>query len=137
MRIFSAKPNRNPPPAESNGMHPYAAVPLRGERVEARVSSRGDLHLHVTLPPGNRWERTLFRLTGAGKTRQVVLDEKGAFFWKQIDGKNNLFAIRRALETEYRLSETESGESTILFVKMLMRRHFIRIQMEPHRNSTP
>ncbi len=81
--------------------------------------------------------KTLNRLGGSERTRQVILDEKGAFFWKQIDGENNLFDIRQALQREYRLSAEESNQSTILFIKMLMRRHFIRIQMDTPGNSAP
>lgn len=99
------------------------------------MSERGELHLQVTLPPGGIVDQTLYRISGAARTRQVVLDEKGAFFWKQIDGEKNLFDIRQALQRAYRLSPEESNQSTILFVKMLMRRHFIRMNIAPNRNA--
>lgn len=123
------------PPAPLDRAHPLQAVPLRAESVEERVSDRGELHLHGIIPPTGLFERTMARIAKAEKTIQIVLDEKGAFFWKQIDGERNLFAIRKALQQEYQLTPAESKEATILFVKMLMRRNLIRLQVHPKKQG--
>lgn len=116
--------------------HPLEAVPLRNEKVEERISDAGELHLHGTLPPQGILERAMVRIAGTEKNVQVALDDKGAFFWEQIDGQKNLFAIRRALRNKYQLSSEESKEATIRFIKMLMRRNLIQLKVHPKRNQT-
>jgi hypothetical protein len=122
------------PSAPADRVHPLEAVPLRADSVEERLSDRGDLHLRITFPPKNKLERFMKRFFNIHNTQQIVLDEKGAFFWKQIDGKQNLFSIRQALQNHSQLPAEESEESTVLFIKILMRRHFICMNVNPEPN---
>ncbi|MBC2602536.1 PqqD family protein [Puniceicoccus vermicola] len=123
------------PPAPEDRAHPLEAVPIRHESVEERISSTGDLHLHAVVPPTTFVERAMAKVTKTGKSIQVALDERGAFFWRQIDGRNDLFAIRRALRNKYNLSASDSEDATVRFTKMLMRRNLIQLKVHPKRNQ--
>jgi hypothetical protein len=128
---FKIKPKLEPevPP---NRAHPLEAIPIRSENVDQRRSESGELQLLGKFPQTGLFGRLLPK---SEKTVQVALDERGSFFWSLIDGKRDLFEISERLESRFKLEESESRNAAILFVKMLMRRGFIRLKFHPVRGA--
>jgi Coenzyme PQQ synthesis protein D (PqqD) len=118
-----------PPPDRA---HPLEAIPSRHENVEHRESPGGDIHLRGRFPRDGFLARFMGRFFESDKIVQVVLDEKGSFFWSLIDGRRSLFEIAGRFRSHFDLEDSKSREATVLFVKMLMRRGFIRLKLPPN-----
>ena len=114
---------------------PMEAVPLRTSRVEEKVAEDGTIHLCAHVPPRGWMEKCMAKVAGTDKTIQVALDEHGTFFWTHIDGKKNLFTLSALVRKEFELSKEDSDQATILFIKMLMRRNLIYLQVHPRRRG--
>lgn len=108
---------------------------MRAEQVEERTAPSGELQLRRVLPPRNPLQQVMTRLTGRPPTSHIALDANGAFFWRLIDGRRNLFAIRAAMAKELQLDRRTAEQGVILFVKQLMRRHFLQLRMHPQRGG--
>jgi hypothetical protein len=131
MNLFRKKTTA-PGPLPANGRpHPFEAVPKPNPRVEERPSDSGELYLRLRLPPRNGWETLLEKWGGPRHTTPIVLDKRGAFFWRQLDGLRDLHTVRAILQNQYALTEEESRECTVVFVRQLMRRHCLLLEMPP------
>lgn len=130
---FQKKPKPAPEVPE-NRAHPLEAIPIRSGKVEQRRSDRGEIHLLGTFPHTGLFGRLMPK---SERTVQVALDDKGSFFWSLLNGQRDLFEISDKLQSRFSLEESESREATILFVKMLMRRGFIRLKFHPVRGGQP
>jgi len=116
------------PTAPANRAHPLEAIPIRSENVEQRRSDSGAVHLLGKFPNTGFFQRLV---AGSERKVQIALDDNGTFFWSLINGHRNLFAISDRIQSRFKLGESESQEATVLFVKMLMRRGYIRLKFHP------
>ena len=114
---------------------PFAAIPIIAEGVAAGLDSQQLLQLKRELPPKGRFGALMARWFKFKSLTRVNLDDKGTFFWKQIDGNRSLREIAGILKREYSLSEKESREATVVFTKMLMLRHLILLKVEERRKT--
>ncbi len=121
--LTNGKMSTAPPPRS----HPLKAIALPGENVEWREAPDGRIHLRGRFP------RRGFaaRIFGSEKLVQTVLDDRGSFFWSLLDGRRNLLEIAGRLGARFSLDNAASREATVLFVKMLMRRGLLRLQLSP------
>lgn len=130
----AAKSSAAPQSVPLDRSRPLEAIPHRMEEVEEREGQDRSLHLRREIPPQGWMEKTMARMAGTtGKSIQIALDEKARFFWEHIDGQRNLFALSAMLRNRFRLTRRQSEEGTVLFVKMLMRRNLIRLEVHPRR----
>ncbi len=83
----------------------------------------------MEIPEKPGLKELLARKFGFRRAVQISLDERGSFFWAQIDGKRRLAEIERALRRQFKLNKQDSKEATILFTKMLMLRHLIHLEV--------
>ena len=109
--------------------NPFDAVPIVAESVEAQADAHSLLYLRREIPAKGRIANFMSRKLGLKSYIRANLDDKGTFFWKQIDGKRTLREIAELLRREFSLSEQASRESTIAFTKMLMLRHLIHLDI--------
>jgi len=130
----SAQATTETQPLPSARSRPLEAIPHRMEGVEERQGADGSMHLRREVPAQGWIEKAMARMAGTtGKSIQVALDERAGFFWEHIDGQRNLFALSAMLRSRFRLTRRQSEEGTVLFVKMLMRRNLIRLEVHPRR----
>ena len=106
---------------------PFAAVPVRHERAEAREDSRGCLQIRLRLRPAFPLAEKL----GLHRDVRVDLDPQGSFFWSQIDGRQDLRAIEEKVRRQFSLEPDESRKATLTFTKLLMLRHLIQLDIRP------
>jgi hypothetical protein len=108
---------------------PFEAVPIRHELAEHREDSRGCLQLRLRLKPEPGLKAYLAKTFGFHRDIRVDLDQRGSFFWAQIDGKQNLHAIEKELRKEFDLNADDSRKATLMFTKALMLRHLILLDV--------
>lgn len=125
MNNFLTNGKRSAPPPRR--AHPLKAIALPGENVEWHEAPDGKIHLRGHFP------RRGFaaRIFGSEKLVQAVLDDRGSFFWSLLDGQRDLLEIAGRLASRFSLDTAASREATVLFVKMLMRRGLLRLQLFP------
>jgi hypothetical protein len=105
--------------------------------VRARADEQGRLQLKQSPPPGRGLRGFLARHFSMFPSRRACLDEKGTFFWQQIDGQTTLGEIEARLREHYRLEQRQSMDAVVLFTKMLMRRGLIALQLPDQAQSNP
>jgi len=108
---------------------PFAALPVRTPFVRARADSQGCLQIKHSPPPGRGLRGLFARYFSLFPVRRIFLDERGSFFWNQIDGQHTLADIERALNQKYAMEAQQSRDAVILFTKMLMRRGLIGLKL--------
>jgi len=116
---------------------PFAAIPRTAPHVRARCGGGGLVQLKRTPPEGRGLRGYLARHLGLRRTTRVDLDERGSFFWNQIDGIRDLRAIEHALRARFALEEQQSKDAVILFTKMLMRRGLILLDLRKSHPARP
>ena len=105
------------------------AVPETEPATETKPDETGLIHLRRRVPapkwfpswlPGGHWAR-------------VALDQRGTWFWKQIDGRRSLLTLAGHMAREFNLSPEESRAAVVVFTKMLMLRHLIVLRTDSPR----
>jgi hypothetical protein len=112
-------------PASNN---PFAACPVQAPFVQVE-ENQGRIQVRQTPPPRQGIRAFLARRFSMFPFRVVCLDERGTFYWKQIDGKRTLGEIEQRLRTQYRMEPGQSRDAVVLFTKMLMRRSLIALKL--------
>jgi hypothetical protein len=115
-------------PAPNN---PFAACPVPAPFVQVEETN-GQIQVRQTPPPKHGIRAFLARRFSMFPFRLVCLDERGSFYWKQIDGKRTLGEIEQRLRVEYKMEPAQSRDAVILFTKMLMRRSLIALKLPGH-----
>ena len=110
--------------------NPFAACPVPAPFVQTEEND-GKIQVRQTPPPKQGLRAFLARRFSMFPFRLVCLDERGTFYWKQIDGKRTLGEIEQRLRDRYQMEPTQSRDAVILFTKMLMRRSLIALKL-PH-----
>jgi len=122
---------RNVPLTAAAARDPLAAVPLAADGVSVESATpEGALVLARRLTPRSRLHARLARLLRHNLTVRLSLDERGGFFWRQMDGKRSLRRIAEALQPQFALSRDAARQATVLFVKELMKRGFLNLRIE-------
>ena len=67
----------------------------------------------------------------------MALDQRGTWFWKQIDGRRSLLTLAGRMAREFDLSPEESRAAVVVFTKMLMLRHLIVLRTDSPRKPAP
>ena len=137
MALFRKRRRRRPTVSAAGAAdrpHPFTAVPVVTEGVESREDDQGRIQLRLKLPERSGLKEFLARKLGFRRTVRVNLDETGSRFWKLIDGRRSLAEIEKEIRKQLDVSGKESREATVLFVKSLMTRGLIHLEM-PVRNA--
>jgi len=103
-----------------------AATPVLSERVRAEATDGGGLVLHVRIPRG---AGLLDRFRPRVDERRYELDEFGAAVVRRIDNRRKVSEIVEAFHHEFGLSRRESELGVVAFLKMLMKRGLIGIEI--------
>jgi len=115
---------------------PLLAVPQIGPYVRVKFDSAGCAQIKRQPPPGRGVHAWLARKFGMHKYVRVNLDERGTFFWQQIDGHRNLRMISRLLLNRFGCKEGEANDAVVLFTKSLMRRGLIELDLRYREKMT-
>ena len=120
---------------------PFAAVPLIAPDVETRCDERRLVQVRRKLKQKKGFLGALARRLGFDRATKASLDEKGSYFWRQIDGKKDLARIERKLSGHFRIERTESRRAIVQFAKTLMERGLIVLKVsgkpgEPNYSSS-
>ncbi len=108
---------------------PMEAIPHITPGAEARADQKGILQVRMELPPKPGIGEFLARHLGMRRSFRLQLDERGSFFWNQIDGKINLKEIEKRLRKQYKIKHEEALKATVIFTKMLMARYVIQLEI--------
>ena len=115
---------------------PFDAVPHKNELAEAREDSRSCLQVRLRMKPVKKIAAFLARRAGFHHDVRVDLDAHGSFYWSLVDGRRDLRAIEKKLRRKFELEVDESKKATLLFTKMLMLRHLIRLEIDQSSPAT-
>jgi hypothetical protein len=102
------------------------AVPETEPSTETMPDKTGLIHLRRRVPPPKWFPSWL----PGGYWARVDLDQRGSWFWKQIDGRRNLLTVAGHMAREFDLSLEESRAAVVVFTKMLMLRHLIVLRTD-------
>jgi len=106
------------------------AVPETEPATEAKPDNTGLIHLRRRVPAPKWFPRWL----PAGHWVRVALDQRGTWFWKQIDGRRSLLTLAERMAREFDLNPEESRAAVVSFTKMLMLRHLVVLRTNSPRN---
>ena len=132
MVLFRRK--KLPTPIGPPHTDPFLAVAHLDPKAEAREDSNGHLQIRCKLPDRPGLGEFLARTLGFRRALRINLDERGTFFWNQVDGKRNLGEIEARVRRRYDLERQESRAATIVYTKGLLLRHLIHLEL-PHMNT--
>jgi hypothetical protein len=120
-----------------NPNNPFSACPVAAPFVQIE-ETEGKVQLRQTPPPKPGLRAFFARRFSMFPFRLVCLDERGTFYWKQIDGQRTLGEIEQRLRNHYRMEPAQSRDAVILFTKMLMRRSLIALKLpQPSQPADP
>lgn len=108
---------------------PFEAVPVRNARAQHRVDSNSCYQIRMRLDPGHGVKALIAGRLGFHRDVRVNLDERGTFYWSQVNGKQNLESIEKKLRSKFALDADESRTATLMFTKMLMLRHLVYLDV--------
>lgn len=100
-------------------------IPVREENIRWECDENGI----VTIFRENVgfFNRVLQLIMKKPKVSQIHLDEKGSFFWINVDGKNTLADISRLFAEKFGVDTETSERSAAQFLEMLRSCNFARI----------
>ncbi len=130
MSLFRKQKTQRGPP----GTDPFLAVAHHDPQAETRQDSRGHLQIRRELPERPGLSEFLARALGFRRAVRVNLDERGTFFWRQLDGKRSLGEIETLLRRHYELTAQDSRAATMVYSKALLLRHLIHLEL-PHMSN--
>ena len=112
------------------GRNPLSATPIIPDYVEGKADAHGLIYVRVAVAyrEGSRF-RWLQKLKQLGRNQGVRLDERGTFFWNQVDGKQSLADIEKVLRRHFNLNSKESRTAVIEFTQLLMARRLIALDV--------
>ena len=113
-----------PPPAD-----PLSAVPGVAPDVEWRPDAAELIQVRRRWRPQRGLAGLVARTFRLESVCRVNLDERGSFFWRQIDGRRDLRHIASRLAEQFDLTEGQAGDATVRFVKQLMTRCLIVLEV--------
>lgn len=108
---------------------PFEAVPHLAKGVQVRRDSQGHLQIRKEIEPKPGLSDLLARKLKLRRDVRVNLDDRGTFYWEQIDGKAPLREIEKRMRRKFKLKQDESRKATIVFTKSLMLRHLVLLEL--------
>ncbi len=109
---------------------PLNAVPRVPDGVEHRADDDGCLQLRYVPPPETRVQKFFANTLKLPRTAvRLNLDQRGSFFWQLIDGERDLHTIAKRLRRKFNLTAEKAEEATILFIKDLMLRGLVYLEV--------
>lgn len=126
-----------PPPLGPPHTDPFLAVAHLDPKAEVRKDTNGHLQIRRKLPDRPGLSEFLARTLGFRRALRINLDERGTFFWNQVDGKRSLGQIETQVRTYYELEAQESKTAIILYTKALLLRHLMHLELPHKRNEEP
>ena len=135
MGLFRKK--KPPPPVGPPHTDPFLAVAHLAPQAEARKDADGHLQIRRELPNRPGLSEFLARALGFRRALRINLDERGTFFWNQVNGKRSLGEIERRVRRHYELEVQESRAAIILYTKALLLRHLIHLELPHLRKEEP
>ncbi len=108
----------------------FAAVPAPVPGIEALPSDDGRALLLVARrrPFRRRW---LERIAPVARERRIELDEIGAQVWRRIDGRRDVRTLIHDFTAEFHVDRKEAEAAVVEFLKALMKRGLITLQVPP------
>ncbi len=124
------------PPSALGPPHtdPFLAVAHLDSKAQVRHDSSGHLQIRRPLPERPGPSEFLARALGLRRAVRVNLDERGTFFWRQVDGKRSLGEIETLVRGRYELTAQDSRAATMVYTKALLLRHLIHLEL-PHMSN--
>ncbi len=116
---------------------PFLAVAHLDAKAEARPDASGHLQIRRPLPERPGLSEFLARALGFRRAVRVNLDERGTFFWRQLDGKRSLGDIETLVRGRYELTTEDSRAATLVYTKALLLRHLIHLELPGMSNEEP
>jgi hypothetical protein len=132
MRAFGLGRRKTPPAGPPRYRNPFDAVPLVPATVSIveQAGAGEGLLLRRRLDPRTRLGAAVSRWLRYERCVHVKLDRNGALFWGLIDGRRDLGEIAHHVAEGLALPLEQARQSTLVYVKDLMLRHFIHLQVE-------
>lgn len=109
---------------------PFAAVPSITLGIEVKLDSRSMLQLRHKIKPSSQLMQFLADKLGFRRSVRVNLDERGTFFWQQIDGIRDLRSIAKNIETRFNIDREECDSAVIGYTKSLMLRGLVQLRVD-------
>lgn len=108
---------------------PLVVIPRVAKGVVVREASNGEYHLRKTYPPQGRVRKFLHRRLGWKRETYHNLDQRGTYFWKQIDGKRSVSDIMERLMKEWSITREEAMEASVVYIQHLMVRNLVVLEI--------
>ena len=109
-----------------------AGIPVLNAGVQYRNEDNGRRVLSAQGPSRVGW---MNRFRPAVDQREFELDEFGAYVVEQIDGDRSVLDIVDDFQRQFGMSRRESELGVVAFVKMLMQRHLLSVNVSPVREK--
>ncbi|AWT59768.1 MAG: hypothetical protein DF168_00963 [Candidatus Moanabacter tarae] len=109
---------------------PFAAVPSITPGIEAKLDSRSMLQLRHKIKPSSQLMQFMADKLGFRRSVRVNLDERGTFFWQQIDGIRDLRSIAKSIQTRFNINREECDSAVIHYTKLLMLRGLVQLRVD-------
>ncbi|MCC5877096.1 MAG: PqqD family protein [Candidatus Sumerlaeia bacterium] len=119
------KPEREAPTIKD----PLAVIPCRAPGVEIREAPNGEVHLRKSYLPQGKLRQFLHKNIGWRKERFHNLDDRGTFFWNQIDGERTVAEIIDLLVKEWSITREAALEASIVYIQALMIRNLVVLEI--------
>jgi hypothetical protein len=109
---------------------PMSAVPMLSPDVEWRADGADLVQVRRRWRPRHGVAGLIARTFKLDSVCRVNLDQRGSFFWRQIDGRSDVRRIARRLAKQFDLSDRDAREAAVTFVKQLMTRCLIVLEVK-------
>jgi hypothetical protein len=116
-------------PMRPPAIDPLLAVVHPDPMAELRTDADGNLQIRRELPERPGVSEFMARALGLRRAVRVNLDERGTYFWHQVDGQRNLGEIERRICRHYGVDERDSETAVMMYTKALLLRHLIHLEL--------
>lgn len=105
------------------------ARPLRNPAVLFEKQEDGSVLLEAPLEQQNKAAAWIAKKMKSPQTKKFELEPVGALVWEFSDGQHSVEAISKRLREVYKMNRLEADASLNAFLKMLIERKLITIQV--------
>ncbi len=109
---------------------PFAAIPSITPGIDAKLDSGSMLQLRHKIKPSSQLTQFLADKLGFRRSVRVNLDERGTFFWQQIDGIRDLRSIAKSIQGRFNIDREECNSAVIHYTKTLMLRGLVQLRVD-------
>jgi len=108
---------------------PLEAVPHLAPKVDWKEDNLKLVQARITVEASG----VISRMLTPRRHKVVRLDDHGSFIWRLIDGKINLYELADRLATRFQLPPDDARKQVAMFVKMLMLRGMIVLEVNANK----